>query len=58
MGDGSKHNEGLHLSVYSFSTSDVDLLISALTNNFKFSCSLHNTNKGARIYINKTSTNI
>jgi len=57
MGDGSKHNEGLHLSVDFFSTSDVDLLVSALTNNFNISCSLHNTNKGSRIYINKASTN-
>lgn len=34
MGDESKHNEGLHLNVYSFSTSYVKLLVSALTNNF------------------------
>lgn len=57
MGDVSQHNEGLHLSVYSFSTSDVDLLVSALTNNFNISCSWHNTNKGAKIYIHKASTN-
>lgn len=57
-GDGSKHNEGLHLNVYSFSTSEVDLLVGALTNNFNISCSLHNTDKGPRIYINKSSTNI
>ena len=58
MGDGSKHNEGLHLSVYSFSKSNVDLLVNALTNKFNISCSLHNTDKGSRIYINKSSTNI
>ena len=53
MGDESKNNEGLHLSVDSFSTSYVDLLVSALINNFNIYCSLHNTKKGARIYINK-----
>jgi len=36
----------------------VDLLVSALTNKFNISCSLHNTDKGSRIYINKSSTNI
>jgi len=57
MGTGSTQNEGLHLSVYSFSTSDEDLLVSALINNFNISCSLYNTNKGSRMYINKASTN-
>jgi hypothetical protein len=58
MGDGSKQNEGLHLSVYAFSPTDVDLLINALTTNFNITCSLHNTDKGPRIYINKASTNV
>jgi hypothetical protein len=44
--------------LYSFSTSEVDLLVSALTNKINISCSLHNTNKGARIYLNKASKNI
>lgn len=57
MGEGSQHNEGLQLSIYSISTSYVDLLINALTNKLNISCSLHNTNKGARIYINKASPN-
>ncbi len=58
MGDGNKHNEGLHLSVYLFSTSDVELLVSALTNKFNLTCSLHNTDKGSRININKALTDI
>jgi len=58
MGDGSKHNEGLHLSVYAFSTSEVELLVYALTQIFNINCSLHNTDKGSRIYINKASTDI
>lgn len=58
MGDGSKQNEGLHLSVYAFSPSDVDLLVKALTTNFNISCSLHNTDKGSRIYLPKASTNV
>jgi len=31
MGDGSKQNEGIHLSVYAFTPSDVELLITALS---------------------------
>lgn len=58
MWEGRKPNEGLHLSIYSFSTSDVDLLVSALTNKFNIICSLHNTVKGSRIYINRASTDI
>jgi len=53
MVDGSKYNEGLYLSFYSFSTSYVYLLVSAITNNFNLSCSLLNTNKRSKIYNNK-----
>jgi hypothetical protein len=58
MGDGSKLNLGLHLSVYAFSSSDVDLLVKALTNRYKLVCTIHNTKNGPRIYINKNSTDI
>ena len=42
MGDGSKKkNEGLHLNVYAFSPSDVDLLIAALTDRYGLHCTIH-----------------
>jgi hypothetical protein len=58
MGDGSKQNEGIHLSVYAFSTSDVELLIKALDERYNLECSIHNTDKGPRIYVNKNSMKI
>jgi AAA+ superfamily predicted ATPase len=58
MGDGSKQNEGIHLSVYAFSTSDVELLITALTKRYNLECSLHLTDRGPRIYINKKNMDI
>jgi hypothetical protein len=58
MGDGSKQNEGLHLSVYAFSSSYIDLLVNALSNKYNLKCTIHSTNKGPRIYLDKASTNI
>ena len=58
MGDGSKQNEGLHLSVYAFSSSDINLLINALSNKYNLHCTIHQTDKGSRIYLDKASTNI
>ena len=58
MGDGSKQNEGLHLNVYAFSPSDVDLLISALTDRYGLHCTIHQTAVGLRIYLNKSSMNL
>lgn len=58
MGDGSKQNEGLHLSVYAFSQSNVDLLTDALKNRYGLHCTIHTTERGPRIYINKNSVNI
>ena len=60
MGDGSKQAgaEGLHLSVYAFFTSDVNLFIDALSSNFNLKCTIHNTDRGPRIYINKNYMNI
>ena len=58
MGDGSKQNEGIHLSVYAFSTSDVELLITALNERYNLECSIHLTDRGSRIYINKKSMEI
>lgn len=58
MWDGSKQNEGLHLSVYAFSSSDVNLLIDALSSNFNLKCIIHNTDRGPRIYINNNSMDI
>lgn len=53
MGDGSKQNEGNQLSVYAFTTSDVQLLITALNERYNLECSIHMTDRGPRIYINK-----
>jgi hypothetical protein len=58
---GSQKNNGLHLSVYAFSISDVNLLIKALTDKYHFHCTIHQTKNGTtlpRIYINKSSMNI
>ena len=54
MGDGSKHNLGLHLSVYAFSKKDVNLLINTLEIKFHLKCSIHNLSTighKPRIYI-------
>jgi len=58
MGDGSKHNLGLHLSVYAFSKKDVNLLINTLEIKFHLKCSIHNLSTighKPRIYIWKES---
>lgn len=41
MDDGSRHGDGLHLSVYAFSNLDVDKLIFTLQDKFKLKCSIH-----------------
>jgi hypothetical protein len=41
MGDGSRQNLGLHLSVYAFTWDEVRLLISVLENKFNLKCSCH-----------------
>lgn len=52
MDDGSRHGVGLHLSVYSFSTKDVDKLMFTLQDKFNLRCSIHyNRDKKPRIYI-------
>jgi hypothetical protein len=54
MGDGSRQNKGLHLSVYSFTTDEVNLLIKVLNNKFGVKCSIHNhssVGNKPRIYI-------
>ena len=40
MGDGSRHNLGLHLSVYAFSDKEVEILIDVLKTKFNFKCSV------------------
>ena len=56
MDDGSKHGNGLHISVYAFSTEDVDKLMFTLQDKFKFKCSIHyNKDYKPRIYIFKES---
>ena len=39
--DGSRHGDGLHLSVYAFSNNDVDKLMFTLQDKFNFKCSIH-----------------
>jgi hypothetical protein len=58
MGDGSRQNDGLHLSVYAFSINDVNLLIKVLTDKYHVHCTIHQTKNGPRIYINKLSMNL
>ena len=48
MGDGGKCGKGFHLNTVAFSTSGVELLISALKINFDLNCYIHSRN---RIYI-------
>ncbi len=60
MGDGSLQNLGLHLSVYAFTCSEVELLIDAFETKFLLKCSVHkhSTIGGkASIYIWKESMN-
>lgn len=54
MGDGSKQNSGLHLSVYAFADADVKLLLEALAN-MGLECTVHKHVAGPRIYIGKGS---
>lgn len=54
MGDGSKQNSGLHLSVYAFTDKDVQLLVDALVK-MGLECTIHMHTKGPRIYIPKGS---
>ena len=58
MGDGSKQNEGIQLSVYAFTPSDVELLITALNERYNIKCSIHATEKGPRINVNKKNIEI
>lgn len=41
MGEGSRHNLGLHLSVYAFTSEEVQLLINVLDSKFGLKCSIH-----------------
>jgi hypothetical protein len=41
MGNGSRHNLGLHLSVYAFTWDEVQLLINVLESKFGLKCSIH-----------------
>ena len=54
MGDGSRHNLGLHLSVYAFSNEEVEILIDVLKTKFNLKCSIHKLSSiggKPRIYI-------
>jgi len=56
MDDGSRHGNGLHLSVYAFSNKDIDKLMFTLQDKFHLRCSIHyNRDKKPRIYIFKES---
>ena len=62
MDDGSLHNKGLHLSTYSLSYEDVLLLQNTLINLFlpelTIKCTIHNHQKGYRLYIWEESMNL
>lgn len=51
MDDGSRQNDGLHLSVYSFDSESVDRLLKTLREKFNLKCSIHKHDRGPRIYI-------
>lgn len=54
MGDGSRHNLGLHLSVYAFTSDEIQLLINVLESKFGLKCSIHKLSSiggKPRIYI-------
>jgi hypothetical protein len=55
MGDGSRHNLGLHLSVYAFTSDEVKLLMNnVLEFKFGLKCSIHKLSsigRKPRIYI-------
>lgn len=56
MDDGSRQGEGLHISVYGFSNTDLDKLMFTLQDKYKLKCSIHlNRDNKPRIYIFKES---
>ena len=56
MDDGSRHGDGLHISVYAFNNADVDKLMFTLQDKFNLKCSIHyNRDNKPRIYIFKES---
>ena len=56
MDDGSRHGDGLHISVYAFNNADVDKLMLTLQDKFNLKCSIHyNRDNKPRIYIFKES---
>jgi hypothetical protein len=58
MDDGSPQGNGLHISVYGFSTTDVDKLMFTLQDKFNLKCSIHyNRENKPRIYRFKESMN-
>lgn len=58
IGDESMQNKGLHLNVYGFTITDCTLLMNALTNKWKVTCTIHNTKSGPRIYLDGKSIDI
>lgn len=61
MGDGSRHNKGIHLSVYAFTSDEVKLLMKVLEIKFGLKCSIHNLSSAGnkpRIYIWQGSMDI
>lgn len=51
MGDVSRQNKGMLLSIYAFTTEDVELLMNVLETKFNFKCSIHRLGKKPRIYV-------
>jgi len=56
MDDGSRQGDGLHISVYGFTNSDLDKLMFTLQDKYNLKCSIHlNKDNKPRIYIFKES---
>jgi len=56
---GSRHGDGLHISVYAFSNEDVDKLMFTLQDKFNLKCLIHyNRDNKPSIYIFKESMDI
>jgi LAGLIDADG DNA endonuclease family len=51
MDDGSRQNNGIHLSVYNFDSDSIDRLLNTLQDKFNLKCSNHKHDRGTRIYI-------
>lgn len=58
MDDESRHDSGMHIGAYAFSSEDIDRLMFTLQDKFNLKCSIHyNSEEKPIIYIFKESMN-